>query len=173
MQLRGISMVACLIVGAAFGQTLQDALRLKLTSVHYAPLAEQARIQGDVRLNVNGDVITVVSRHPLLAQTAVESARAFRSVQSQPDFDVTYHFVLVDTTTSVPIVTTVKRGNAFERSILRVLGRKTERVVHEYRCEEGVAPANDVKMNDTAIEVWIYGRTRCLQPSMATLVARR
>jgi len=173
MQLRGISIVACLLVGAAFGQTAEDVLRSKLTSVHYAPLAEHARIQGDVRLNVNGGVIAVVSGHPLLAQIALASARAFRSVQSQTNFDVTYHFVLVDTATSVPTVTTVKRGNAFERAILRVLGRKTERVVHGYRCEEGVAPANDVKMNDTAIEVWIYGRTLCLQTSMATLVARR
>jgi hypothetical protein len=147
-------------------------LRSTLTSVHYLPLAQQARIQGDVRLSVNTGVITVVSGHPLLAPTAVASAKAFGSVLRQTHLDVTYHFVLVDTT-SVPTVTTVKRGNAFDRAILRVFGLRTEKVVHGYRCEEGAAPINDVKVNGAAIEVWIYGRTRCLQTNAATLVSRR
>jgi hypothetical protein len=173
MQLTGASIVACLLIGTTFAQSAEDMLKSKLTSVHYPPLAEQARIQGDVRLNLNTGVITVVSGHPLLTAIAVASAKAFGSVQAQTNLDVTYHFLFVDTVTSVPTLTTVKRGNAFERAILRVLGLKTEKVVHGYRCEEGVAPANDVKVNGAAIEVWIYGRTHCLQTNTATLVARR
>lgn len=172
MELRGTSIVACLLVGAAFAQTAEDVLKSKLTSVHYARLAEFARIQGDVRLSLNSGVITVVSGHPLLVPIAIASAKAFGSVQSQANLDVTYHFVLVDTV-SVPTVTTVKRGNAFKRAILRVFGLKTEKVVHGYRCEEGVSPVNDVNVNGTAIEVWIYGRTHCLDTNTAALVARR
>jgi hypothetical protein len=172
-QLSRTSVVACLLVGAAFAQTAEDVLKSKLTSVNYPPLAEMARIQGDVRLNLSGGVITVVSGHPLLAPIAVANAKAFGSVQSQTDVDVTYHFVFVDTTTSVPIVTTIKRGNAFERAILHVFGRKTEKVVHGYQCESGVAPANDVRVNGAAIEIWIYGRTFCLMPQAAMLAARR
>jgi hypothetical protein len=137
------SVAASLLAAAAFAQTTEDVLRSKLTSVHYAPLAEQARIQGDVRLRLNSGVVTLVSGHPLLAPIAVESARALGSIQSEVSLDLTYHFVLVDTAKSVPTLTTVKRGNAFERAILRVFGLKTERVVHGYRCESGVAPAND------------------------------
>jgi hypothetical protein len=91
MELSGTSIVACL-VGAGFAQTAEDVLQSKLTSVHYARLAELAQIQGDVRLHLNSGVITVVSGHPLLAPIAIASARAFGSVQSQANLDVTYQF---------------------------------------------------------------------------------
>ena len=97
-----------LLVGAAFGQTAEDGLRSKVMSVHYASLAEHARIQGDVRLSVNSGVVTLVSGHPLLVPVAVASARAFGSIQSQTNVDVMYHFILVDTVKSVPTVTAVK-----------------------------------------------------------------
>jgi hypothetical protein len=42
--------------------------------------------------------------------------------------DVNCHFVLVHTTTSVPPPVTVERGNALERIVLRMFGRKTEKV---------------------------------------------
>jgi len=173
MRLIGTSILTWLLAGAAFAQTAEDALKSNLTSVSYSSLAESARIQGDVRLMLHDGVITVVSGHPLLTPFALAGVKGFGSAQSQMNLDVTYHFVLVDTARSVPTVETVKRGNAFERALLRVLGMKTEKVVHGYRCEEGVAPGSDVKVNDTAIEVWVYGRTRCLQTNSATLVARR
>jgi hypothetical protein len=157
----------------AFAQTAEDALKSKLTSVHYIPLAERARIQGDVRLNLNNGLITVVSGHPLLAPIAVESAKAVGSIQSQSRLDLTYHFVLVDTATIVPTSTTVKRGNSFERAILRAFGLKTEKVVQGYRCESGVAPASEMKINGDAIEIWVYGRTFCLETSTSTLAASR
>lgn len=173
MRLCGTCILAWLLVGAAFAQTREEALKSKLTSVHYAPLAELARIQGDVRLIVSHGAITVVSGHPLLTPIATASVKGFGSAQSESTLDVTYHFVLVDTARSVPTVTAVKRGNAFTRAMYRVLGVKTEKVVRSYQCEEGVAPANDVKVNGTAVEVWVYGRTRCLQTNTSTLVARR
>src|SRR6478672_6130398 len=129
MRLSGSCVLGLLLVGAAAAQTADDDLKSKLTSVHYAPLAEQARIQGDARLILSNGSITVVSGHPLLAAIAIESAKGFGSAQNKSDLEVTYHFVLVDAVTSVPTVTTVKRGNAFTRAILRVLGAKTEKVV--------------------------------------------
>ena len=94
-------------------------------------------------------------------------------IHGQTDVEVTYHFVIVDTAKSVPTSTTVKRGNAFERAVLRVLGLKTEKVVHGEECESGVAPPNNVKVNGAAVEVWIYGRTVCIMTQPAVLVARR
>jgi hypothetical protein len=177
MQLRRTSIVVCTLVGAAFAQTTEAVLKSKLTSVHYARLAEMARIQGDVRLSLSGDVITVVSGHPLLAPIAVAGAKELGSVQSSTSLVVTYHFVLVDTTRNVATVTTrtVKKGNAFKRAIFRVFGIKTEKVVHDYQCEEGSAPAPapDVKVDGPAIEVWVYGRTHCPEVTTATLVATR
>jgi hypothetical protein len=66
-QLNGTFIVANLLASVVFGQTAEDVLKSKLTSVHYARLAEMARIQGDVRLKLNNGLITVISGHPLLA----------------------------------------------------------------------------------------------------------
>ena len=118
-------------------------------------------------------MVTLVSGHLLLAPLAIDNAKTLGSIPGQTKVDITYHFVIVDTTTSVPTSTTVKRGNALERAILRVLGVKTEKVVHSYRCEEGVAPASDIKTEGAVIEIWVYGRTLCLRTDTATLVARR
>jgi hypothetical protein len=173
MRFRRPFVVALVLVGAASAQTTEDGLRSTIKAVHYPPLAEQARIQDDVHLNVKSGVVTLLSGHPILAPTAVESAKAFGSIQGETDLEMTYHFVLVDTTTSVPTSITVPRGNAFERAVLRVFGRKTIKVVLDDRCQEGPPPANDLKIAGAVIEVWIFGRTRCLQTDAATLVAKR
>jgi hypothetical protein len=167
------AVVTWLIAVGAFAQTAEDALQSKLTDVRYSSIADYARIQGDVHLVLSGGVVTVVSGPPLLAPMAVESAKAIGSIQRQADFDLTYHFVLVDTARSVPTSTTVKRGNAFERAILRLFGLKTEKVVQGYRCESGVPPANIVKLKGAAIEFWVFGGTHCLETNTAALVAER
>ena len=173
MHLRKACTIGCILVSAALAQT-EDGLRANVASLHYPPLAEQARIQGDVRLEANAGVVTLVSGHPLLAPLAIDNAKTFGSVQGQTKLDMTYHFVIVDTPVySVPTLTTVKRGNAPERAILRALGFKTEKVVLSYQCKEGAAPASDVKADGAVIEIWVYGRTFCLQTETATLVARR
>jgi len=164
---------ALVLVGAATAQTSEDGLRSKIKAVHYAFLAELARIQGDVRLSVKSGVVTLLAGHPLLAPIAVESAKAFGSIQGETDLEMTYHFVLVDTTRSVPTSTTVPRGSAFERAVLRVFGRKTVKMALQYQCQEGAPPANDLKIAGAVIEIWIFGRTHCLQTNAATLVAQR
>ena len=173
MQFRRTFTIGFLLVAAGFAQTLEEEVRSKIATAHYAGLPEHARIQGDVHLNLNSGVVTILSGHPLLAPTAVESAKAFGSIQANANLDVTYHFVLVDTASSVPTWMTVKRGNAIERAVLRIFGLKTEKVVLDYRCQEGMPPANDVRLAGAVIEVWIYGRSRCLQTEAATLLATR
>jgi hypothetical protein len=173
MQLRKTCTIGCLIVCAALAQT-EGGLGAKVATVQYPPLAETARIQGDVRIEANSGVVTFISGHPLLAPRAIDHAKTLGSIQGQTKLDITYHFVVVDTNAyNVPTSTTVKRGNVLERAILRVLGFKTEKAVHGIRCEEGVAPASDIKINGAVIEIWVYGRTHCLETETATLVARR
>jgi hypothetical protein len=160
---RGFTIVL-ILAGAACAQTLEDGLKSKIAGVRYLPLAEAARIQGDVHLSLNSGVATVLSGHPMLAhQAAIESAKAFGSIQGETKLDVTYHFALVDTDNSAATSTTVPRGNAFERAVLRMFGRKTEKVVLDHSCQERVPPANDLKVSGAVIEVWIYGRARCIQ----------
>jgi hypothetical protein len=163
--------IGCLFVAAALAQTEGD-LRAKVATAHYPPLFEQARIQGDVRLEANSGVVTLVSGRALLAPLAVDNAKTFGSIQGQTKLDITYHFVLVDTNLyNVPTLITVKKGNALERAIFRVLGLKTEKVVHGIRCEQGVAPVSDIKTDGAVIEIWVYGRTFCLETDVAMLVA--
>ena len=109
----------------------------------------------------------------MLAPLAIDNAKTLGSIQGQTELDITYHFVFIDTNVhSVPTLTTAKRGNALERAILRVLGFKTEKVVRSSRCEEDVAPASDIKIDGAVIEIWVYGRTLCVQTD-TTSVARR
>ncbi len=169
MRFRRLFVVVFVLVGAASAQTPEDELRSEIKAVRYAPLAEQARIQGDVHLNVKSGVVTILSGHPILSPIAVESAKAFGSIQGKTDFEMTYHFVLVDAATDVPV--TVPRSNAFGRAVLRMFGLKTVKVV--YRCQEGAPPANDLKIGGAVIEIWIFGTTHCLTTEAATLVAKR
>ena len=169
MRFRNFFVTALVLARAASAQIPEDELRSTIKAVPYASLAAQARIQGDVHLNLKSGVVTILSGHPLLAPLAVSSAKALGSIQGKTDVDMTYHFVLVDATTNVPV--TVPRGNAFGRAVLRVFGRKTTRVV--YRCQKGTPPANDLKIAGAVIEIWIFGTTRCATYDTATLVAKR
>ena len=171
MQLGRILALA-LACGTALAQIPQDALQSKVAAVRYPPLAKQARIQGDVHLHLDSGVATVVSGHPVLLQTSVESAKTFASITGQTPLDLVYHFVIVDTATSVPSTATVKRGNALERVVLRAFGRPTKKTVTTYECQSA-APPNEVKVSGATVEVWIYGRMPCLQTQSSTLMARR
>jgi hypothetical protein len=173
VQLPRIFIIPLVILGTASAQPPEDALRSKIKIVRYAPLAEAANIQGNVHVALNAGVVTLLSGPPLLAQTALESAKALGSIQGATNLDLTYHFVLVYTATSVPTSITVQRGNAFGRTILRMFGLKTEKVVFAYSCQEGVPPPNDLTTTGGGIEIWIYGRSRCLTTEAATLVAKR
>jgi hypothetical protein len=160
-------------LGAIRAQTPEQALRSQIMGVHYAPVAEAARVQGTVHLNLKSNVVTLLSGPPVLTRTAVASARALGLAEPEANLDITYHFVLVNTAISVARSITVPRGNAFERAIWRMFGLKTERVIVDYSCQEGVSPPNDFTIAGSTIEIWIYGRSRCLMIETATLVANR
>jgi len=159
-KLPGVFIVPLVLLGMASAQIPEDAWRSKVTGVRYAPIAAEAHFQGDVRLSLRAGVVTFLSGPPLLAQTAIESAKALISIERETNLDLTYHFVLVNTTT-VPMRTIVQRGNPFERAILRMLGLKTEKVIVDYGCQQGVPPSNDFKIASASIEIWIYGSASC------------
>src|ERR1019366_2714957 len=148
-----------------FAQTPEDALRERIAAVRYAPLAAAAQVQGDVRLRIDSGKVALLSGPPLLASTAIESAKALGSTQGEANLEVTYHFSLVKAL-DVPTSTLVKRGDAFDRLVLRVLGIKTEKVVVDHQCQKAVPPANIFKVAGTVIEVWIYGAAWCLTTSL-------
>src|SRR5579862_4035645 len=129
MRVGRVLAVALLLAGVALAQNFEDELRARITGLHYMPLAEMARVQGDVHITVEGGVVSVLSGPPLLVQTAVENAKAIASIQGVTNLDITYHFVFADTAISVPTLVTVKRGNKLEQAVLRVFGRKTEKQV--------------------------------------------
>lgn len=172
MQFEKAFLFALLLVKAAGAQTADDELRSKILSVRYPPLAEQARVQGVVHLSSRSGMLTMISGHSVFAQTAVASAKSVASIRGEANFELTYHFVLADIAPTTVVTTrTVQRGNAFERVVLRMFGRKTEKVIREEQCQAGVPPPNDLKISGANIEVWIYGRTFCVEVNAATLVA--
>jgi hypothetical protein len=174
MQLRKTCAIGCFVVLAALAQSDDDdELRAKVATAHYPPLAQQARIQGDVRLEANSGVVTLVSGHPLLTQAAIDNARVLGSIEGQERLAITYHFAIVDTTHTELTSTIQKRGDAFDRAVLRMLGLKTEKAVRSYQCRSDAAPASDIKASGAVVEIWVYGRTFCPQPVNYSLMAKR
>jgi hypothetical protein len=110
VQLPRIFIVALVLLGTASAQISEDALKSRIMGVRYPLLAEQAQIQGDVQLALNAGEVSLLSGHPLLTQTAIESAKAFASIENKTSLDLTYHFVIVDTAKSVQTSITVPEG---------------------------------------------------------------
>ncbi len=71
-------------------------------AVKYQPLALQARISGQVHLQITTDGhgvidVTVQGGHPLLAQAAVENVGTWKFVDHVPGtFDITFNFHFLD-----------------------------------------------------------------------------
>lgn len=153
----------------AFGQAPDDALRSEAHAIRYPLLAEAARIKGDVHLRLSSGAVTVISGHPLLVHAAEENAKTLGSVEGQGDLDVTYHFVIINLRACRE--TRVKKGDAFDRAILRMLRLKTEATVSI--CDDGIAPLSDLWRSGQRIEIWVWGRDRRIETESGTLIARR
>ena len=167
-----ICAITVCLAAITFAQAQDDQFRSKILSVRYPPLAAAARVQGDVHLSIAPGQVNLISGPPLLARIAVESAKSFLPIESETTTGLIYHFVLVDPA-SIATPTTIRRGDAFDRIFLRMLRLKTEKVVIEYKCQEGVPPPNNIKVTPANIEIWIYGSSGCLMTQSGTLLARR
>src|SRR5579862_8528814 len=98
--------VALCLAPIAFSQPRADPVLISTASISYPPLARQARIQGDVRLeffvNHNGQVVSVnvMSGHPLLAPLAVDAVQHWKfrldpkSAQNDQRFETLFSFVI-------------------------------------------------------------------------------
>jgi hypothetical protein len=161
-----------LAVVRVFAQNSQDDLASKVLAVKYSALAAAARIQGDVRLNVTSEQANLIDGPPLLRDATLQIARALISTGNRDVTQVTVHFALVSTVTR-PHTEIVKKGDAFDRVILRLLGMKTEKTITEDSCEPAATPPNEIKVAGAAAEVWIYGAVQCLAIQAGYLLAQR
>jgi hypothetical protein len=145
-----LACLVCLADGFAQSSATIDAIR-------YPALAAAARVQGDVLIS-GGKVVT---GPPLLKEAAL---RGFDLLKVRaPEAGVLFHFVLVD----IVLLTrteTIQKGDAFDRLFLRLLRIPTVRNVAAQVCTENPnAPANRIDSTKNPIEVWVYGKARCLQ----------
>ncbi len=143
----------------------------KVEALKYPALSRQARIQGNVSLRSGPKGVEVISGHPLLVTAALDNLRSLGKL-SEIDVEVVYHFVLVDAATRITR-TTVKKGDAFDRLILRALRMKTEKVVEDVRCVENPdQPKNRIDLTKNPVEVWIYGSIACVQVEASYVASR-
>ncbi len=162
-----IAIIAC-VFSIGFAALAEDNSEIvsKVEAVRYAPLARQARIQGEVRLHLGEKGVEVISGHPLLAQTAMQSFKDLGVA------DAVYHFSLVDSTVQITS-RTVQRGDAFDRLILRALRIKTEKIVRgPDECVETPAPTNRIDLTKNPVEIWIYGSVPCLETQASYIASR-
>jgi hypothetical protein len=143
---------ACLVcLGNSFAQSSAT-----LDAIRYNPLAAAARIKGDVLIS-GGNAVT---GPPLLRGIALRDIDVlnFRVLQT----DVLFHFILSDIVLSTRIET-IKKGDAFGRFFLRLFGIPTTRKIATQVCTEGPdPPANRIDSTRDPVEVWVYGKARCL-----------
>ena len=139
-QMRLATVLACFVcLGTGFAQTIR-----------YPPLAAAARVQGDVLISGG----KVISGPPLLRQTALQL--------HAPQTDVLVHFVLIDVVLSTK-VETIKKGDAFGRVFLRLLRIPAVKEVETQVCTQAPnTPANSIDSTKDPVEVWVYGKARCL-----------
>ena len=158
MRLRLALLLALIASPAMFGQIVDEQLRSIVSGIKYPPLAETARVMGAVKVAVNTGEVTVISGSPLFRQTAVDAANRIATLEDDYSADITVHFALAPVVTSSPVTVSVKRGNAFERVLLRTFGRKTEKQItaQHYRIDD--APPNTFRIGGNSIEIWIFGR---------------
>ena len=169
-----ILVAASLLAASLSGQSPADQIKSRIEGLQYVRLAEMARVQGDVRISHHSDTLSVISGSPLLVPLARQTTATLVSLMGLGDSEFIFHFILTDSgTMTVANPRVVKRGNAFERVILRALGRKTEKTVTEYECREVKAPPSNFRINGASIEIWIYGRELCVMPNSSNLVAKR
>ena len=122
-----IRLLLAFAAGTAFGQ--DAAMIASVERLRYQPLAEQARVQGDVHLRGGLDGITVLSGHPLLVAGARENFIQLAKIAGH-DIVAVYHFTLAEPV-SRNVTVTEKKGDAFDRLILRALRLKTKRTILE------------------------------------------
>ena len=141
-----------LFVGTGLAQVKQ---------IRYPPLAAAARVQGDVRLRSGPEGVVLIGGPPLLVQAAMEGVKSLGRLSDLGDTEVVFHYSLVEP--SVHEVTVrVKKGHAFDRLFLRVLGFKTEKTVKERECvDTEPPPENRIDSTKAPIEVWVYHRNLC------------
>lgn len=72
--MRDWEFVGTLAVASWLPARLPHRIR-KMSRGQRSPLAEQARIQGDVQLEIKSGVVKILSGHPLLSQTPSKARR--------------------------------------------------------------------------------------------------
>lgn len=108
VRLWAISSLLLLVSSVAFGQHLPEPRLLSAGLPRYPPIARQARIQGEVRvdfiLNQNGEPVSVtaVSGHPMLKPAAEENVRTWRFelpknlFRTEWTYSTTFNFKIAD-----------------------------------------------------------------------------
>jgi hypothetical protein len=136
----------------------QDSTNLE--AIVYPRLARAARVQGDV-LIADG---TVVAGPPLLRQAALRSVPLLGQHNSKTNF--LFHFILLDTVGTK--TERVKKGNAFDRFFLRIIGASVVRTIE--RCDNNIPPPEPrVRSMENLVEVWVYAAGMCLNTQTVTL----
>ena len=147
------SALAILLFTGACLAGSHDQLRQKVHEVHY-PSLPSGWIQGDVHLIVNGGMVNLLSGPPLLTRVAELGTESFAPLLGESQFYVIYHFELVFVDRMKR--TTIKKGNAFERSLLRLVGLKQRK--KSFWCARDGARSvkrfQNFRYNDPDLGVW-------------------
>ena len=159
----------------ALGATAQDipeGIKYDLTGLTYPRIANLARVQGVVRLelipNETGQEVRLISGNALLAREPIDNLAKW---QTRQPVTVKYVFKFVD---PEPVKVRVPKGNAFDRVWLRIFHLPT--YTEQPRCEDSsiisIAGPTLVQQSPSILEIEIAAPTRCIQTEDSLVAAR-
>ncbi len=144
----------------------------KVPGITYPPVAELARVVGDVKLAYGPEGIKYISGPLMLATPTVIAAAKELIAPGNSEGEIIFHFSLLDPDIR-RITRFVQKGDALDRLFLRVFHIPTVRVEEEYSCNEKKDQTSRNRLDATKrpIEIWIHGVTRCLRTETSTLAS--
>ncbi len=133
----------------------------QVKEIRYPPLAAALWVQGDARLHSGPDGVVPISGPPLLVQAAMLNMKALGKLSELGETEVVFHYSLIEPSMR-DVTVTIKKGDAFERVVLRLLGFKTGKMIKEAECVASPeVPDNRIDATRAPIEIWVYASARC------------
>jgi hypothetical protein len=156
----------------ATAQDVPAGVQYDLTGLTYPRIAQLARVQGIVRLelipNETGHEVKLISGNPLLVREPSDNLAKWHTRQP---VTVNYVFKFVDLE---PVKVRVPKGNAFDRVWLRIFHLPT--YTEKPRCQDSfIASINGptmVQQSPLILEIEVTAPTRCIQTETSLVASR-
>jgi hypothetical protein len=161
-----------------FGVSAQDIASIKadVAKTRYPPIAELARVQGDVVIDL-GEEDKIVSGPAMLRQSALDNVIGLSAPNSVRQ--VVYHFQLAGPWYKTQYYEEKPEYDLLDRVFMKIIRKKSKKpIIHSYStCDYSNLKFPEweplLSFDVKTLHVWKYGFVRCLNTQSSELVTSR